>query len=123
MRIVFFAVAIMLSAALNAYPHCHNTHSHEKVKKHLVDDSPAKWNEPYNNTVEFWVNPKYLGQPNLLADAKAAAKLWSGVLYAGRTIQFKTKCRDETTAHPGGSTGYQAPENWVRDNKNVVGYK
>lgn len=121
MRIVFFAVAILLSAALYAYADCHNTHSHEKVKQHLVDAPPdAKWVEPYNNTVEFWVNPTYEGKPNLLVDAKYAAKLWSDVEYGGRTIHFEAKFSGETDLHPGGTT---AEGEWARDNKNVVGYK
>lgn len=115
------AVAILLSAALYAEAKCHDTHWHEKVKEKMVVMSPGKWEgHPYNNTVEFWVNPTYPNMPNILEDAKKAAKKWSFISYAGRTIHFKAKYRDTTDAYAGSSKSGTV---WNRDNTKVVSYK
>ena len=125
MKTVLLAIACAMAITVTVvcdivYSHCHNTHSHENVQEELVDDSQGTWDEPYNNTVEFYVNPSYPNMPNILEDAKEAAKKWSFIQFDGRTIPFKAKFRLTTDAYAGGSKQGNV---WNKDNKNVVSWK
>lgn len=114
---VILTLIMAFGIAILVYAHCHNTLSCE----HVVQDvcrGGYKWQNPNQNTVRFKVNPTWSGKPNLLNDAKEAAKKWYEVSWRSRHIAFRPTYDGTTTKRPGGSGTVPKPDTHI-----VVGYR
>ena len=70
---------VLLGVASVVYSHCHNNVSCERVVRDIV--GRYYWEEPYNNTVLYKVNPTKPNMPSLNPDMTQAAALWTNILY------------------------------------------
>lgn len=117
--VALFTLAIFTTIPSIVTADCHDSEPCEKVNLRLRKN--MRWEKPYNNSVEYYINnTSHSGMPDLVEDTLEAAKLWTNVLYKGARIPFTPVYRGLTTKLAAEDNHLGQP---TADNQNTVGWK
>lgn len=109
-RIIGFTLLAISIVCTVVWATCHDSPDCADLINDLV--SGHYWDEPNNNTIDYYVNTTYHSEmPPLTADVDIAAATWSEAEHNGQEIEFNLNNAGSTTSLAE-----------VQDNRNVIAY-